>query len=435
MVIGVDAGGVTPEDVSHRFERGPSETAAENLHSLALHYWAESDLFSGLIQSKMHVRGVRMPSAGVFSSPLDVVYNFGIPSKGSYLRRNVDIGLSMHAVAGRNQQDSIAYVDAVGVIGSYLESSVQEQLFKYWQGTGLSTIQSLIDANAQGIPIYVLTQQNAPALLPHLNLPADVMNDITSALARGLEVSTPESTPNKSVGSKGIGYELRDPQTGSAAYLIRGGTAGGDSEAPCAEPQRVPLTQYVFDVITTLVILAMIALLIAIIVEGSGGLAIPALGPLIARMMLAFGLTSLSFAATAGEMYCNPTEIPHKGGNPYHDHCADTRPGNIFVGWDACVSAPVAGTKAFDAWSGSTLWEVKAYNMSNHGSDAFLINVIDKPEWEIESRIARECHYNYRYTVGDTRHATIINEVQPGFVPTIADELEVDPANCLPPAN
>jgi len=33
---------------------------------------AMRDLFEGLIQSRMQVRAIRMPSAGVFSSPLDV---------------------------------------------------------------------------------------------------------------------------------------------------------------------------------------------------------------------------------------------------------------------------------------------------------------------------------------------------------------------------
>jgi hypothetical protein len=42
MVVGVDAAGLGFEDAARRLQTTPSSTAAENLHQLALHYWAES---------------------------------------------------------------------------------------------------------------------------------------------------------------------------------------------------------------------------------------------------------------------------------------------------------------------------------------------------------------------------------------------------------
>jgi hypothetical protein len=148
--------------------------------------------------------------------------------------------------------------------------------------------------------------------------------------------------------------------------------------------------------------------------------------------MLAFGLTALSFPATAGAMYCNPLPAPRRGGDTYHNQCANTRVPNIYIGNDVCVAAPIAGSKYFDAFGGGILWEVKTYNFNNIPDPTFLLG-LDRPEWIRESAIARECGMQFWYTVGDVRHAAALNSAQPGFVPVIADNLEVDPVNCLQP--
>lgn len=57
----------------------------------------------------------------------------------------------------------------------------------------------------------------------------------------------------------------------------------------------------------------------------------------------------------------------------------------------------------------------------------------DKPEWEKESRVARNCGLGYRYLVGDYRHPAALEKIQPNFVPDIADAVEVNPAHCLTP--
>jgi len=428
MVVGIDAMGVSQDQIERRFAAVTPDSAAENLHQLSLLYWTESDMLGRFAQGRYATFSTRMPSAGIFSSPLEVVYSFGIPNRGYYIKRNIDIGMSFHAVAGGDHRRVVDYVGFIGTMGSYLEGAAQEQLFHYWQGSGNSTIQSFIDANSQHIPIYSITQANSAALLGNLQIPGEAMSDISNALAAGYEVIVPERAATKASGATGIGYELRDPQTGSAAYLIRGGTNGGDSQAPCAEPERVPVSQWVYIIIATLIILAILAAMW----YGSGGTAAPLTEPVAAALMAAFGLTALAFPATAGAMNCNPVPVPHKGNNAIHDQCADTRVPNMYVGSDVCVTAPIAGSKNFDAYGGGILWEVKTYNFNNTTDPTFLVT-LDKPEWIKESAIARECGMQFWYTVGDPRHVAALNLVQPGFVPVIANNIELDPANCLQP--
>jgi hypothetical protein len=52
------------------------------------------------------------------------------------------------------------------------------------------------------------------------------------------------------------------------------------------------------------------------------------------------------------------------------------------------VAAPIAGSKNFDAFNGSILWETKTYNFDNT-STTFLVS-LDQPEWIKESEIAKE---------------------------------------------
>ncbi|MGX2040617.1 DUF6310 domain-containing protein [Methylocaldum sp. MU1018] len=406
MVVGVDPAGIGFDQVRQRFQTTPADTAAENLHQLALHYWAESDHFNRLSQTAYDATLVRLPSVGVFSSPLSVLYNFGLPRTGYYLKRNIDIKLSQHAVAAPDPKKRLDYIAQIGVIGSYLESSIQEQLFRNWQGTGLSTMQVFLDANAQRIPISTLTAANAPSLLGRLQIPADALADIQAALAAGYEVRVPERTPTKTVGVSGIGYEIRDPQTGSASYRIWGGTNGGDGETPCAERQRRPLAEVVRDVVLTVIALEMLVLAgwyLPVLISGLAGVAGEA-APALAAIMASVGLSTLDFPATTGTDLCQAIPIPRKGGSDGYQSglCADSL-GNVYTGQDVCVKGV-----AFDALSvAKTLWEVKVINFSN--TPDFIVDsqikTKDIPQLRRQQNAIAECpQYQLGWAVADLWH-------------------------------
>ncbi|MEW8288607.1 MAG: DUF6310 domain-containing protein [Candidatus Thiodiazotropha endolucinida] len=432
IVVSINGAGTDFNQFIYRSQQFMNDTAAENLHLIGLGYWAQADFMSSAIASGLGVNAFRLPSVGLFSSPLSVTYTFGIPQKGHYIQRNVDIKRSAHAIGIDSAIKRKQYVQQTGMLHSYLEGSILEQLIGNWQGTGLSAMQVLIDANKQNIPIHHITNTNADSILPLLqSIDGDILADVHAALNAGHEVILPESKPVKNIGVSGMGYILLDPETGAGSYRISSGLDGGSGEGPCAEPESRPLIDAIRDILLTIVVLAMLAALVGIVIGGTGGVATPA----VAKIMASVGLSALTFSATAGE-FCNPIPVPRRGGDSFHNSCADNHPPNEFFGNDVCMSDGNE-QKYFDAISNnrSTLWEAKTYNFDNADHSSFLIPLRDKPEWELESRITNNCNFRFFYLVGDSRHAAAIESIQPGFVPIIADGLHVNPTLCLRPSN
>jgi hypothetical protein len=167
-------------------------------------------------------------------------------------------------------------------------------------GSGVSSIQLLKEANEQRIPIHVITSANYDAIAPRLNLNADVEVEIANAVQVGKQVVVSERAPIHG-NWKGVGYIIEDPQTGAAAYLIRGGLNGG-SDDPCdgerqKEPVRVPVIEILFVV---LIIIAIILLLMLLpeLIAGLGA-ALGAAGQVIARLAAIAGVGAFASPAMA----------------------------------------------------------------------------------------------------------------------------------------
>jgi hypothetical protein len=298
MVLGVDSAGITPELIEARFNTVNPNTAAENLHQVALHYWMEYDLFNKMLGKAGDIHTFRLPSVGLFSSPLTVDYLFGMPKNGFYQSRSADIRHVRMSVAGQTHEDFVTFVKQSGIYSSYLESSIFEQLFKRSQGTGVSAVQLLMDAAAQQIPIYTIDQENASSILPRLVISSETKIDISNALNAGKIVIIPESEPRK-VGWSGTGYIIQDPETGSGAYMITGGLNGGGL-VEC-EPETVPLIQAVQLLVMTAIIIAILAGIIYTtpILVGTG---IAVGGKVVAAvkvLMISMGISFLAFPAYA----------------------------------------------------------------------------------------------------------------------------------------
>jgi len=345
-----------------------------------------------------------------------VVYNFGIPSKGSYRKRNIDIRLSQVAAAGSDPERRRDFVIHNGAITSYLEGSIFEQLLPHWHGTSLSTIQVFLDANEQGIPIVRVDSANVGETLPEVSASGAVKDDIQAAVDAGFEAYIPQSIPAKSVGVTGTGYLILDPRTGSGAYHIEGGSNGADAEAPCPESELEPLADAIRDILLTLVLAAVLAAIIAGIGGGAavaGGAAISRIGALAVRfksvvqtVSSSLGLSVLAAPATAGET-CQPIPLDfHKGGPQglRSGLCADLVIGNEHPGSDICVN-----NVPFDAITSLTLWEVKVIDFSNT-PDFVIDSQITKENGDLDqlnrqkSAISMCPQYQYGWAVADLRH-------------------------------
>ncbi|MCP4699273.1 MAG: hypothetical protein GY862_20860 [Gammaproteobacteria bacterium] len=202
------------------------DTAEENLHQTALHFWMEHDLFDQLAAEVYGVYRQRMPSAGVFSAPLSVRYFFGIARSGNYGLRVLDVRHNAQVVRAPDEQTRFNFMSHIGIQGSFLEGFVLDQLFGRGMHPALSTAQILMEAGRQNIPIYRITAQNISTVLPRLTVSEAVKEDIAHAVSTGKHAVVPQS--DLQIGSwTGTGYIIQELDTGAGAYLLEGGLNGG----------------------------------------------------------------------------------------------------------------------------------------------------------------------------------------------------------------
>ncbi|QSQ23977.1 transglutaminase domain-containing protein [Pyxidicoccus parkwayensis] len=422
VVFGVNGNGVTRKVLEDRFASHPSDSAAENLHEVSLTYWYQHDLFDGIAASTHRVHTQRLPSAGLFSTPMEVRYWFGLPRSGTFASYVMDVQRVTVAVTADSAKQQVDFMSQAGLQGSYLEGSVFEQLFRRFQGTGQSTAQVLVDAAADNIPIYRIDASNVDTVLPQLSISEDVRSDIVNGVAAGKRVTIPQRAP------RGVtGYIVQDPATGAAAYLIEGGLNGGRQSNCQEEPEPVRVPSWLADLFLALLLLAVLAAVIYIAVQSGGVLA-----PQAASVFLAVAGGSLLFSGNAYAAQrtpcCTVKPVPHLGGDPFHNLCADLIGPNDNPGMDANVDG-----RNFDAVTdNAVLWEVKTYNLANC-TTSFCLTVL-LPRWVAETNaqlqadkvLANECGYMMAFGAGDGVFAAMIS-------PTAYDVIAVNPSICLHP--
>ncbi|MDN5923383.1 MAG: hypothetical protein L0H70_00105 [Xanthomonadales bacterium] len=224
----------------------------------------------------------RLPSFGSISTISQVALFFGVPAKMTPSGVSTDMGriasISISKTGDNNAK--VAFNQSVGRTNSRAESGVLEQQYSTPSKPlkGVTAVQALGTAAAQGQRIYTITQANAATAMGELNLPAAVMDDIANGVNAGLTVTTGQSTINYN-GKVAAGYIILDPTTGAAAYKILTGADGG----------------WLYWIGTIMVVLAIAALVVAF------GLAFPLLLPLL--------YTVVSKLSTAIEVVTQAIEI------------------------------------------------------------------------------------------------------------------------------
>lgn len=288
IAVGITGNGLTKEVVEKRFAGNPVDNAPEYLHQVQLHYWAETDHFAEVAARGQGVYQVRLPSVGLFSSPLTVSYLFGAPRSGVYQSRTMDVRQSVLGVAGEKPSRIISFMKQAGIQGSYLEGAVFDQIETIHDPEpsirGISAVHLLWAAMVQDTPVYRITAANSAAVLPRLELDAAVETDITRALIQGATVLAPERNVVLGVWS-GAGYIVQDEITGAGAYMISGGLNGGGL-LDCLEQMEPNFVQF----LTLVLGLMMLMQLLMILLGAIGGLA-----PAVATAAVIFGLLLLFF--------------------------------------------------------------------------------------------------------------------------------------------
>ena len=270
IVVGVTGNGLTQEVIEKRFAAHLVDNAPEYLHQVQLHYWMQCDYFGRIAAKTRGVHLLRLPSVGLFSSPLQVDLLFGAPRTGVYQSRTMDIRRSLLGTAASDPAKVIDFMKQAGLQSSYLEGAVFNQLENHPEPAirGFSAVHLLSAAASQNIPIYRITSVNAAAVLPSLDLHSGVKSDIQTAVSQGKSVLVSEREVDLGVWS-GVGYIIQDETTGGGAYLISGGLNGGGM-IDCVR-ELVPVLQKILLIILASVLLAMLLTLLLGALAGLAG--------------------------------------------------------------------------------------------------------------------------------------------------------------------
>jgi len=200
------------------------------LRSTLLNYFSQVIAFRHNSMRASSLIEYPLPSYGSVSTGSDVASLFGVPAKVSPKGVVVDMdhvaSINVHGQANAAQR---LYANRiVGSIVSHAESGLLEQQFgpSGQANAAVSAVKLLTVANSQGQRIYTINSANAPAVLPILELPSVVLQDVAGSVNAGLEVTVSAGLVNYG-GQNTAGYIVLDPVTGSASYKIASGEDGG----------------------------------------------------------------------------------------------------------------------------------------------------------------------------------------------------------------
>lgn len=304
-VFSVDAVGFTAAQASSRYQAVNPNTALENLHHLGLGYFVRTNVSDEALAKLKGFAWNRLPSVGLFNSPLTVVYSWGVPRSGTYNSYGVDVPRLRHATVTKEGASTPEWADfnvQLGIKNSYLEAQVIDEVFELPRSFSVAATQVMVEASRQGKKIYRIDSRNASDFFSKARLGQKIEAGMRAFINAGYVVTAPAeriSTRNWDA----EGYIATDPQTGSGAYIV--GTGANGADAAVCEEKTEPLVRAIKEIVSTLIIIAIIAGLIAAglwiggVVAGgvAGGLAGAGGATSLAQLMAAFGLTALVFSA------------------------------------------------------------------------------------------------------------------------------------------
>lgn len=196
-----------------------SQLVGELYHIQGLQYFQSLHFMEDIMAPRYDVRRVPVGSIAVTGTTMLPVIDGGVqtvaPAPPYFDIRNVD---DTYAQNG----DTALLVDyrmASGVVASTLEDRTFTQMYDL---PAVSTTKAFAVAAAEGIPLHSLGPGETEAWT-ELSLPTPVMQSIANAVNRGWQVITPQTEVGYYNWS-GVGWLEYDPDTGSAGWLIYGGT-------------------------------------------------------------------------------------------------------------------------------------------------------------------------------------------------------------------
>jgi hypothetical protein len=195
----------------------------------ALAYHQQNGRLARVLAQHNGVYAVPFMGEALLTRSAVVNYAFDIPISFYYSGISFDLQRNSFVLTpkGDNPAAGRRFLAQAGVYGAMLEHRVLEQVEdkRFIDGKAVSAVKALLLAQAQGIPLFRLTGKNGSQIWPQLKVNQAILQDIKAAAAQGYEVILPQQEISLN-DWQGLGYIVRQPATGSGAYLISGGLAG-----------------------------------------------------------------------------------------------------------------------------------------------------------------------------------------------------------------
>lgn len=196
----------------------------EALRGLGLSYWHQLDRFNQVTAGNLGVAITRVPSMLRVSWDLKVADQFGLPFTASVDRLklniiydyNIPVAINQEKIAGEKQ-----FPFTSALTGTALEHNVLAQPFA---GEAASAARVIQQANNLNKKVYTVTANNVNEIIPLLDLPAAIINDIRNAVNANIEVTVPECAVPLN-GTEYFAYVKRDIATSASEFYLdsRGG--------------------------------------------------------------------------------------------------------------------------------------------------------------------------------------------------------------------
>lgn len=196
----------------------------EALRGLGLSYWHQLDRFNQVTAGNLGVAITRVPSMLRVSWDLKVADQFGLPFTASVDRLklniiydyNIPVAINQEKIAGEKQ-----FPFTSALTGTALEHNVLAQPFS---GEAASAARVIQQANNLNKKVYTVTANNINEIIPLLDLPAAMINDIRNAVNANIEVTVPECAVPLN-GTEYFAYVKRDIATSASEFYLdsRGG--------------------------------------------------------------------------------------------------------------------------------------------------------------------------------------------------------------------
>ena len=153
------------------------ECTGELLYITAMVYFFELEAFEEVYAQSLKVADIKHISETLVTREVKVTYFLGIPTKINSSGLIIDVDRYIHSPISKVGDKTVPpqFMLISGQISSGMEHGIFEQLYNI---DSISAVKAIKIANAQGIPIYTINQDNLSQILSKLTVSNEVKTDI-----------------------------------------------------------------------------------------------------------------------------------------------------------------------------------------------------------------------------------------------------------------